>query len=81
MTNLYKIFKENEDGAMQAFTNSQEVKAYSKTCQLALIDGVIAMVNEFILKSQENKDENVEEQLYQLKDKLLAERQLINDNK
>ena len=99
---LYKIFKENEEKFLDKWDLDKidYLNDDFKNAQLALIDGVIDMVEykiaihkeleqQFIgsinaIKvniKEDNPHSFVIQNFEDLKDKLLAERQLINDNK
>lgn len=93
---LYKIFKENEEKVSnlvrQSHSSEKDFKHLDKWNQLALIDGFIAMVEEmerhYVTQPHElrGSDTNVWRDGYNwfqrdLKDKLLADRKLIEENK
>lgn len=90
---LFKIYEENRD----TLNNDTywgdvdlplaDLQELYKQSQLALIDGVIAMVEEMLLHERGcGRDKDTFEASYShglsdLKDKLLAERKLIEENK
>ena len=85
---LYKIFKENEENLDYIHLLAKPVREHLKESQLKIIDGVIAMTKELELKVMEDLSEyeytvnkSYKLALKDLKDKLLADRKLIEENK
>lgn len=86
---LYKIFKENEEKLQDDFYEDYcgmiDVMEKMKQSQLAIIDGVIQMIDEKVAseisleRHLDTFESSYSQALVHLKDKLLAERKLIEE--